>query len=87
MRRRGNMIGSERLNVTLQYYNGSAWNSVGTKAYAGGKVWETLTWSCTATEQWMDVRFKWWEDGVGTLMGVLQLDKGMRARYVPRMVN
>jgi hypothetical protein len=81
------MIASEGLNVTLQYYNGSAWNPVGTEAYAGVKVWETLTWRCTATEQWKDVRFKWWGDGGGTLMGVLQMDTGMRERYVPQMVN
>jgi hypothetical protein len=81
------MIANEELNVTLQYYNGSAWNSVGAEAYTGVKVWDTLTWNCTATEQWKDVRFKWWEDGGGTLMGVLQLDTGMRERYVPQMVN
>jgi hypothetical protein len=81
------MIGSERLNVTLQYYNGSAWNPVGNDTYAGGKVWDTLTWNCTATEQWKEVRFKWWGDGGGTLMGVLQMDMGMRDLYVPQMVN
>ena len=81
------MIARDELNVTLQYYNGSVWNPVGEKEYAGGKEWKTLKWNCNATEQWKDVRFKWWEDGGGTLMGVSQLDKGMRERYVPQMVN
>jgi hypothetical protein len=69
------VIAGETLNVTLQYDNGSTWNAVGDgKSYTDRKEWETLTWNCTATEQWQDVRFNWWGVGEGTEMEGTKLE-------------
>jgi hypothetical protein len=54
------VIANKTLTVTLQYNKGSAWVPVGERRYTDGKEWERLTWDCIATEQWKEVRFKWW---------------------------
>ena len=56
------VIANKVLNVGLQYNNGSAWNPAAgeSRRYNDIKEWEWLTWDCIATEQWKEVRFKWW---------------------------
>ena len=92
------VIASETLNVTLQYYNGTEWVSANktdsVKDYIPNE-WETLTWNCTATEQWKDVRFKWWEEGKGTKiagtasleLSISQISASRRSYSVPVMVK
>ena len=84
---------SEKRGENKKMGNCGIWKSVGEGGpYADRMVWETLTGNCTARELWKDVRFKWREDGEGSIMAktrlnVLQMDEKKLSYPVPVIVE
>ncbi|MBE9594254.1 MAG: hypothetical protein IMF19_12350, partial [Proteobacteria bacterium] len=57
-----NVIGSEKLNITLRYLCDGKWISEDitkpiTREYTNITKWEPLNWTCKAINTWEDVKF------------------------------